>query len=293
MQHLVAQSPSAPAAAASPSTSSLAPSLQRHRCPSFKSKSSPSGWTLLAPGANWAPSSPSRSSSPVAAAASGKAGKGASSGKGFGAANAPSVSKSGVSQTCACGSKIVYRQCCEPYHLGAAAPPDVEAALRARFCAFVKGRVPYLVSTFHPSYHSFKYEGSAPGGATAQLRRDVEAATKVFTYSNLKVLEVQPGSGPDEAFITFRYNSVNKVNPKKNFDGSIKISTTLERSRFVREPSAGGSGGGGGDGSWLFADYELIDYPTWMEEAKQSELRARGQQQQQQPEAAAAAAAPA
>ncbi|PNH04394.1 hypothetical protein TSOC_009446 [Tetrabaena socialis] len=146
----------------------------------------------------------------------------AAAGKGFGAANAPSVSKTGVSQTCACGSKAVYRECCEPYHLGAA-PPDVESALRARFCAFVKGRVPYLVSTFHPLYHSFKYEGSAPGGSTDQLRRDVEAATKRFTYSNLRILEVSPGSPPEsEAFITFRYSSVNKKKPELNIDGSIQ-----------------------------------------------------------------------
>ncbi len=40
---------------------------------------------------------------------SSKSAKGSSGGKGFGVANAPSVSKTGVSQTCACGSKSVYR----------------------------------------------------------------------------------------------------------------------------------------------------------------------------------------
>ncbi|KXZ54324.1 hypothetical protein GPECTOR_5g408 [Gonium pectorale] len=227
-------------------------------------------------------------------AAAGKAkGAAGSKGKGFGAANAASASKLGVTQTCACGSKSVYRECCEPYHAGAAVPPDVEAALRARFCAFVKGRVPYLVSTFHPNYHSFKYEGSAPGGATAQLRRDVEAATKRFTYSNLKVLAAEAGSHPDEAFITFRYNSVNKVNPDRGIDGSIIISTTVERSRFLRAPTPdASSAAGAGPGAWLFADYELIDYPSWMEEAKQAERRAReGQQGQPQQVAAETASA--
>ncbi|KAG2487211.1 hypothetical protein HYH03_014185 [Edaphochlamys debaryana] len=204
----------------------------------------------------------------IVAAAGAKSAKaagaaGAKAGKGFGAAKAPPAQ-----DTCACGSKKVYRECCEPYHSGAAAPADVEAALRARFCAFVKGRVPYLVSTFHPLYHSFKYEGSAPGGSMDQLRRDVEAATKRFTYSALKVLEVAPGSHPDESFITFRYNSINKVNPERNVDGSVKVGTTVERSRFLRDPAVGPG--------WRFADYELIDYPTWMEEAKQAEQRARG-----------------
>ncbi|KAG2437357.1 hypothetical protein HXX76_006012 [Chlamydomonas incerta] len=210
----------------------------------------------------------------VLAAAKAKSGGGAAAAKGFGAAKAPATGK----DTCACGSKIVYRECCEPYHSGAAVPPDVEAALRARFCGFVKGRVPYLLSTFHPHYHAFKY-GTEAGGAAKQLERDLETATSRFKYSGLKVLEAAPGAHPDEAFITFRYNSVAKtraVRPtgdsfvaETNFDGSAKVSTTIERSRFLRDAASGGQ--------WLFADYTLIDYPTWMEEAKQAELRARGE----------------
>lgn len=187
--------------------------------------------------------------------------------KGFGAsAKAPSTSKSGVSQTCACGSKHVYRVCCEPYHMGLAVPPDVEAALRARFCAFIKGRTEYLINTFHPDYHAFKYEGAAPGGALDQLRRDCEAAVKRFTYSRLKVLEVAPGPGSDEAYVTFQYTSVNKFNPERNIDGSIRPSSTVERSRFLRDASSG---------QWLFTDYTLIDYPSWMQEAKEAEERSR------------------
>ncbi|KAG2453143.1 hypothetical protein HYH02_002469 [Chlamydomonas schloesseri] len=211
----------------------------------------------------------------VLTAAKAKSGSsGAAASKGFGAAKAPAPGK----DTCACGSKVVYRECCEPYHTGAAVPPDVEAALRARFCGFVKGRVPYLLSTFHPHYHKFKY-GTEEGGAAKQLERDLETAVSRFKYSGFKVLETAPGSSPDEAFITFRYNSVAKtrnVRPtgdsfvaETNFDGSAKVSTTIERSRFLRDAASGGQ--------WLFADYTLIDYPTWMEEAKQAELRARGE----------------
>lgn len=54
-------------------------------------------------------------------------------------------------------------------------------------------RTEYLLSTFHPNYHAYKYEGSAPGGASDQLRRDVEAAVKRFTYSKLKVEGARPG----------------------------------------------------------------------------------------------------
>lgn len=125
----------------------------------------------------------------AAKAKSGGSGGGAAA-KGFGAAKAPAPGK----DTCACGSKIVYRECCEPYHAGAAVPPDVEAALRARFCGFVKGRVPYLLSTFHPHYHAFKY-GTEAGGAAKQLERDLETAVSRFKYSGFKVGAALYGSG--------------------------------------------------------------------------------------------------
>lgn len=53
-------------------------------------------------------------------------------------------------------------------------------------------------------------------------RRQIRAVTQDALAATCQVLEVKAGSHPDEAFITFRYNSVNKVNPDRNFDGSIK-----------------------------------------------------------------------
>lgn len=55
------------------------------------------------------------------------------------------------------------QECCEPYHSGAATPAGVEAALRARFCAFVRGKDEYVIDTFHPQYHCFKYGVDEPG----------------------------------------------------------------------------------------------------------------------------------
>lgn len=57
------------------------------------------------------------------------------------------------------------QDCCEPYHSGAAQPANIEAALRARFCAFVRGKEDYIVGTFHPQYHCFKYGAELPGRA--------------------------------------------------------------------------------------------------------------------------------
>lgn len=56
-----------------------------------------------------------------------------------------------------------------------------------------------------------------------------------------------------------------------------RVNTTVERSRFLRDAAS--------KGAWLFADYELIEYPAYLEEAKEAERKARA--------AAAAAAGPA
>ncbi len=56
-----------------------------------------------------------------------------------------------------------------------------------------------------------------------------------------------------------------------------RINTTVERSRFLRDAAS--------KGAWLFADYELIEYPAYLEEAKEAERKARA--------AAAAATGPA
>lgn len=106
---------------------------------------------------------------------------------------------------------LLPQECCEPYHTGQAKPPTVEAALRARFCAFVKGKEEYIVSTFHPQYHCFKYGVDTPGGALKQLEGDVAYAVNKYSFLKLKVLSVEPGSNDDEQFITFSYQSVGKV----------------------------------------------------------------------------------
>ncbi|WP_459741119.1 YchJ family protein, partial [Pseudomonas aeruginosa] len=51
---------------------------------------------------------------------------------------------------CPCGSGAEYAGCCEPPHLGRAAP-TAEALMRSRFSAFALGLAPYLLATWHPS----------------------------------------------------------------------------------------------------------------------------------------------
>lgn len=58
--------------------------------------------------------------------------------------------------------------------------------------------------------------------ASHACRLDPSHFIHVLARRRVQVLEVQPGPGADEAFVTFQYTSVNKFNPEKNIDGSIR-----------------------------------------------------------------------
>lgn len=51
---------------------------------------------------------------------------------------------------CPCGRAATYAQCCGQYHAGATAP-DAETLMRARYSAYVRRDVAYLLASWHPS----------------------------------------------------------------------------------------------------------------------------------------------
>ena len=53
-------------------------------------------------------------------------------------------------RTTAKGQPLALAACCGPYHAGQAAP-DAESLMRSRYAAFVRGNVPYLLTTWHSS----------------------------------------------------------------------------------------------------------------------------------------------
>jgi SEC-C motif-containing protein len=67
----------------------------------------------------------------------------------------------------------------------------VESTIRARFSAVVKKEVPYLLSTFHPLFHSAHYPGTEPGGAGDKLREDMQKTVENWSYSNLRIRKVR------------------------------------------------------------------------------------------------------
>lgn len=54
-------------------------------------------------------------------------------------------------QRCPCQTGLSYAECCEPFHLGAAAAPTAERLMRSRYSAYSLGLSDYLLATWHES----------------------------------------------------------------------------------------------------------------------------------------------
>lgn len=51
---------------------------------------------------------------------------------------------------CPCGSRIAYHDCCQPLIKGERPAGTAAALMRARYCAYVKEEVAFIVDTTHP-----------------------------------------------------------------------------------------------------------------------------------------------
>lgn len=91
------------------------------------------------------------------------------------------------STQCPCGSGLSYAQCCEPYHKKKAKPKTAEACLRARYCAFVKHEIDFILDSHHPKTRN-------------ELNRsDVETWSKGSSWLGLEIKESTGGGAQDEA----------------------------------------------------------------------------------------------
>lgn len=161
-------------------------------------------------------------------------------GAGFG--SKPALKAAG--QTCPCGSKKVYKECCEPFILKKAVASTAEEVVRARFSSFAKGKTDFLLAS-----------DSRPEEAEGQRKRDVAFTSKNYVYSALKVLSSD--AGPDgSTVVQLSYKS--KMEPKgknalagyrdptaaaappveKNVDGTTRVFTVVEN--VTLQPAPGG-----------------------------------------------------
>lgn len=148
------------------------------------------------------------------------------------------VMKAETVDVCSCGGgleKKAYKECCGPYH-GGVKEPNPAALLRARYVAFARGVIPYLVRTTHPDNPDLKLRG-AEG-----LKADCTETCRRVAFKRLDVGEMEAGANDDEAFLLFQAVYAYK-------DGTTSENQVLaEKSRFLKE-----------GGRWLYREKMTTD----------------------------------
>ena len=105
--------------------------------------------------------------------------------------------------TCPCGSETTLEKCCLPHIQGKKKPETAEQLLRARYTAFTRGEVDYIVGTHHSKTRS------------EIKREEIEEWSKNSEWLGLKVHQKAGGEPKDEqGQIVFlaRYKADGKVN---------------------------------------------------------------------------------
>ena len=134
--------------------------------------------------------------------------------------------------------------CCKLLHDGEAAGATPEAVMRARFSAYVKKAVNYVVDTTHPDNPAYEGSRSPDGELRSTLREDVVATADKVAFQRLSVKGSEEGSTEDEGFVTFSvlFRVVGQVALMKG-----PMQRQQETSRFVKC-----------DGQWLYRDAETL-----------------------------------
>lgn len=124
--------------------------------------------------------------------------------------------KLSVNAPCPCGRGAKLKRCCGRVHEGApAAPPEL---VRARYAAFVLGKVRFIMETTHPTAPHFREDGAA-------WRTELQEYCRRVSFGGLEIHEHELDEAGGEAFVTFTV--------VLQLDGQDAGFT--ERSRFLRD----------------------------------------------------------
>ena len=93
---------------------------------------------------------------------------------------------------CPCGSGKTYSECCEPLIKKTAKAASAEALMRARYSAYVKHEIDYIIDTCEKSDQVADID-----------RKATEDWSRNSTWHGLKILSVQPGKEPDSEIVEF------------------------------------------------------------------------------------------
>jgi len=124
--------------------------------------------------------------------------------------------------TCPCCSGKAPESCCLPYLTGKKKAPTAEALMRARYSAFVRGDIDFILSTHH----------SRTVGDIS--RAEVEEWSKQSEWLGLKVVQTQKGQESDgDGIVVFH----------AQYKADGKVQDHWEHSQFEKE-----------NGEWKFLD---------------------------------------
>ena len=124
---------------------------------------------------------------------------------------------------CPCGSDLELAKCCEPFLTGKAVPETAEQTMRARYTAYTRADIPFLLDTVHPSKRESTDEASARRWATGS------------EWLGLQIVSTDEGGPKDkEGLVEF----IARFRDRKG-----ELHTHHEVSKFLKE-----------DGRWYFFD---------------------------------------
>lgn len=97
-----------------------------------------------------------------------------------------------AAERCPCGTDMSYDECCGPLHRGEQKARGAEELMLARYSAFVKGEIDFIIETSHPDRRQ------------DLKREDIESWSKNSTWHGLEMLEAIDGDpGDDQGIVEF------------------------------------------------------------------------------------------
>lgn len=117
-------------------------------------------------------------------------------------------------EKCPCNSQKDYSDCCAPFLETAAKPLTAEQLMRARYTAYTKNNIDFIINTVHPSTRA------------ESDRKTVASWVNEAIWTRLEVLSTQKGGVEDE---------VGKVVFKAHYKNGNQLKIHHEDSTFQKE----------------------------------------------------------
>jgi len=136
---------------------------------------------------------------------------------------------------CPCGSDKSYKQCCEPIIKGKKAAPTAQALMRARYSAYVKTEVDFILKT------------TAPKQREGLDERATRAWSEHAKWHSLEIVSTEKGGADDET---------GTVEFAASYTEGDKFKRHHEKARFRKVR-----------GKWLYEDGDMVKQQPLKREA--------------------------